>query len=184
MRRMRPSLASPSLQAALLSCLLRSGATPEGEREREENNNATQKKDGRKTTTSNRESGKPHAKRDKAATPRKRKGKQNHPKKAASLPSLGWCGYPSLLFRVVVLSPPPPFRRCCCPPFSFMCGAAFLPWVVLLHLCGAAFSSFFVGGAGFFLFEKTKQKHTHNNKRNEPPKHCLTSKSYGDYCQE
>ena len=123
---LRPSLASPSLQAALLSRLRRSGATPEGG---EENNNATQKNDvGKQQHPSVRVESNTLHERGKN---RKSKGKQNHPKKAASLPSLGWCGYPSLLFRVVVLSPPHPFCWCCCPPFSFMCGAAFLSWVVL-----------------------------------------------------
>ena len=83
-----------------------------------------------KVATSQREEGWEN-RRKRAAAPRRSKGRQHHPKKAASLPSLGWCCFPSLLFRVVLLSPPP-------PPHV---GAAVLPpslGVVLLSSLGPA----------------------------------------------
>ena len=177
MRGLRPSLASPSLQAALLSRLLRSGATPEGEwrtttppkRTTWENNNIQQR-------------GKQHAKRRKAATPRK--SKESRTTQSRLRPSLLWACVAIPLFS---------FGWWCFHHHTLSVGAADLPspfCVVLLFSRGWCFLLLPpCGWCGFFLFAKTKQKHTHknnnnNNKRNELPKHYLTSKSSYDYCQK
>ena len=148
-------------------CLPRKATPPKGE------NNATQKE--RRTTAppkrtrlenSNIQQRRGMATRFKEMEKNSNAQKeQKKAKKAAS--SLGWCGAFSTSF--------------------FGCGAAVLPWVVLLPLV-AAFSSPFFWVVLFFL-EKKNKKHTTNetNQKNHKPKtyskKLLTSNSNCILCK-